>query len=372
MNLKPFYAMEILERAIELEKQGKNIIHLEIGEPDFDTPQVIKDRAKLELDYGTTYYTHSLGFVELREAIADYYYKKYGVKISPDRIVITNGTSPGLLLSLSAILNSKDKIILTNPCYPCYSNIVKFIGGEIEYVNVYEDDNFQIDISKVKKIEDKVKAILINSPSNPTGTVLSKDNLEELAKLNLMIVSDEIYHGLIFEGEEHTILEFTDNAIVLNGFSKLYAMTGWRLGYIIVPENLVRKIQIMQQNFFISANSFVQKAGISALKEAQEDVERMRQIYDKRRKFMLLKLKEMGFNIKSSPAGAFYIFLNIKKFSNNSLEFAIKILEQANVGVTPGIDFGSNGEGYIRLCYANSLENIEEALNRLNEFFSKI
>ena len=370
--LKPFYAMEILERAIDLEKQGKDIIHLEIGEPDFDTPQVIKNRAKMEIDYGNTNYTHSLGFLDLREAIAQYYKRKYNVTISPDRIIVTNGTSPGLFIAFSAILNPGEEVILTNPCYPCYSNIINFLGGKIKYLNIYEDENFYIDIKKLKNLKKSTKAILINSPSNPTGTVLTKENLLELANTGITIVSDEIYHGLTFEGEEHSILEFTDNAIVLNGFSKLFAMTGWRLGYLIVPKHMVRYLQIMHQNFFISSNAFVQKSGITALNEAENDVERMKEIYNKRRMFMLEKLKDMGFEIKYIPSGAFYIFLNVKKYTENSLEFAMEILEKAGVGVTPGIDFGSNGEGYIRLCYANSLENIENGLERLKYFFHEV
>ena len=371
-SLSPFYAMEILERALELEKEGKNIIHLEIGEPDFDTPQVIKEKAKIEIDYGSTNYTHSLGFYELREEISNYYFNKYNVKISPEQILVTNGTSPGLFLAFSSILEPGDRVILTNPCYPCYSNIIKFLGGKIEYINIYEENNFQIEISEVKKISNKAKAILINSPSNPTGTLLSPEVMKELSKLDLIVISDEIYHGLVFEGEEHTILEFTDNAIVLNGFSKLFAMTGWRLGYLIVPKKLIRPLQIMHQNFFISANSFVQKAGIAALREAKRDVERMLTIYNKRRVYMIERLKEMGFALKNPPTGAFYVFLNVKKYTTNSLQLAMDILERAGVGVTPGIDFGSNGEGYIRLCYANSMENIEKGLDRLEKFFKDL
>ncbi len=372
-KLKPFYAMEILEKAIELEKKGNDIIHLEIGEPDFDTPEVIKETAKMELDYGNTNYTHSLGFIELREAIANFYNKRYNLNITPDRIVVTNGTSPGLFMAFASILNPGDEIILTNPCYPCYTNVLKFLNASIKFVNVYEEDNFQIDINRIKKeITPKTKAILINSPCNPTGTILSEENMKDLASLGITIISDEIYHGLVFESKEHSILEFTDNAIVLNGFSKLFAMTGWRLGYLIVPENLIRGLQIMHQNFFISANSFVQKAGITALTKADKDVEKMKEIYNRRRKIMINRLKEMGFEIKHNPVGAFYVFFNVKKYTNNSLNFAMEILEKANVGVTPGIDFGSNGEGYLRLCYANSIENIKEGLNRLDEFFKNL
>jgi aspartate/methionine/tyrosine aminotransferase len=368
LNIEPFYAMEILEYAQTLENQGKDIIHLEVGEPDFDTPLIIKETAKKELDFGNTHYTHSLGIEHLRNAIANFYKKKYNVNISPNRVLVTNGSSPALFLSFAGILDPGDNIILSNPSYPCYKNIIRFLGGELNYVNVFEEENFQFPISEVKnKINNRTKAIMINSPSNPTGTLLSENNLKDLASIGKLIISDEIYHGLVY-GEEkaHSILEYTDNAIVINGFSKLYAMTGWRLGYLICPENLIRPLQKIQQNFFISANSFVQEAGIVALEQTEQDVSKMRDIYSKRRKVILEKLTEMGFNIKSVPNGAFYIFLNVKKFSQNSLDFAKKILEKANVGVTPGIDFGSNGEGFIRICYANSMENILELTGKLS------
>ncbi len=372
-NIAPFYAMEILEEAHLLEKEGKNIIHLEIGEPDFATPSKISDKAAEELKKGNTHYTHSLGTVELREAIAEFYYNKYKVKVDPDRILITNGTSPCFFLIFSALLESGDKVIMSNPSYPCYKNIIQFLGGTPHYINVFEESNFRLPIDELKRhLTPTIKALLINSPSNPTGTILDKKNLQEISTLGKLIISDEIYHGLTYDGDEHTILEFDSNAVVLNGFSKLYAMTGWRLGFMIVPQYLIRPIQKIQQNFFISANSFVQAAGVVALKDVDEDIEKMKQTYNTRRLLMLKRLKKIGFEIKSDPVGAFYIFVNIKNYSNNSLEFAKNILHKANVGVTPGIDFGSNGEGFLRFSYANSIDNINIAMDRLEEFFSKI
>ena len=372
-QLTPFYVMEILEKAIQLENIGEKVIHLEVGEPDFDTPQIIKDAAKESLDRGETSYTHSLGLIELREEITRYYKKNYNVNVDPDQIIVTNGTSPGLFLVFSTLFDIGDEIILTNPGYPCYKNILKFLGVKIKYINVYEDEGYQLNVEKLKKlITNKTKAILINSPNNPTGTVLTIDNLKDLVNLGIFIISDEIYHGLVYEGKAHTVLEVTDNAIVLNGFSKLFAMTGWRLGFIIAPKEFIRSMQILQQNFFISANSFVQKAGIIALRNAENDVKKMVEIYNKRRKLMLEKLKDIGFEIKYNPTGAFYIFINVKKYTNDSLSFAMDILDKVKVGVTPGIDFGSNGEGFIRLCYANSIENILEGLERLEKYFKSL
>jgi aspartate/methionine/tyrosine aminotransferase len=239
---------------------------------------------------------------------------------------------------------------------------------------VYEEDGFQYKPDAIQnRITSKTKGIFINSPSNPTGNLLSADRMQAIAQLAgsgqpPYIISDEIYHGLVYEGREHSILEYTDNAFVLNGFSKLYAMTGLRLGYLIAPKAFIWPIQKVQQNFFISANAMVQKAGIAALKEAGLDVANMKATYNDRRKYMIKRLKEMGFGITVEPTGAFYVFANAKHLSQNSYELAFDILKKAHVGVTPGIDFGQNGEGYLRFSYANSKANITEGLNRLEQY----
>jgi aspartate/methionine/tyrosine aminotransferase len=234
---------------------------------------------------------------------------------------------------------------------------------------VYEEDGFQYTPSAIReKITERTKAIFINSPSNPTGNLLSEERMKAVAGFSPYIVSDEIYHGLVYEGKEHSILEFTENAFVLNGFSKLYAMTGLRLGYFIVPPEFIRPIQKIQQNFFISANSIMQIAGVTALRDAGEDIIRMKNIYNERRRYMISRLKGLGLGITVEPTGAFYVFANAKHISNDSYRLAFDILEKARVGVTPGIDFGANGEGYIRFSYANSIENIAEGMNRLEEY----
>lgn len=215
-----------------------------------------------------------------------------------------------------------------------------------------------------------MKAILVNSPANPTGTVVSPDRLAEIAKLGPWVVSDEIYHGLTYVGREHSILEFTDRAFVLNGFSKAFAMTGWRLGYLIVPKPFIRTLQKTYQNFFISTNEFVQWAGVAALKEAAEDVARFRRIFDERRRVMVAGLREIGLGVGSEPTGAFYVLANAKRFTRNSYDFAFQILNDAHVGVTPGIDFGQNAEGYLRFSYANSLPRIRQGLERIGQFLA--
>ena len=370
-EIRPFLVMDVLERARALEKEGAHVIHLEVGEPDFDTPECVKEAACQALAEGHTHYTHSLGLLELREAICRHYSKTYNVSVSPDQIVITSGTSPAMFLIFSALLEKGDEVILSDPHYACYPSFIHFIQGVPVTVPVREQDGFQYRPESIRrKITKKTRAILINSPSNPTGNLLSEDRMRAIAKFSPHIISDEIYHGLVYEGKEHSILEFTDKAFVLNGFSKLYAMTGLRLGYLIAPPPFIRPIQKIQQNFFISANSVVQQAGIAALEKTEADVARMRSLYDERRRYMVKRLKELGLGITVEPTGAFYVFANVKHISKDSYKLAFDILEKAHVGVTPGIDFGKHGEGYLRFSYANSMENIIEGLNRLERYLA--
>lgn len=372
-EMTSFIVMDVLEKACELEGRGIDIVHLEVGEPDFDTPKCIKEAAIKALEDGFTHYTHSLGLPELRRTICDYYGRTYGVEVNPDQVVITSGTSPAIFMTFAALLEPGDEVIISDPHYACYPNFIRFVQGKVITVPVYEKDGFQYRPEAIAaKITSKTKAIFINSPSNPTGNLLSAERMQSIAEFSPYIVSDEIYHGLVYDGKAHSILEFTDNAFVLNGFSKLYAMTGLRLGYLIAPKMFIRSIQKVQQNFFISANSMVQKAGIAALQHAASDVEHMTRTYDQRRRFMLKRLKELGFGITVEPTGAFYIFANAKHLSNDSYKLAFDILENAHVGVTPGIDFGRNGEGYLRFSYANSLENITEGMNRLEKYIMSI
>jgi aspartate/methionine/tyrosine aminotransferase len=370
-EMQPFIVMEVMERAHTMEKAGVDVIHLEVGEPDFDTPQCIKDAVSKALQDGHTHYTHSLGNPQLRESICDYYSRKFGVSVNPGQVVITSGTSPAMLLIFSALLEKGDEVILSDPHYACYPNFINYLAAHPVKVPVYEDDGFQYRPEAImEKITPRTKGVLINSPSNPTGNLLSADRIQAIAEFSPMIISDEIYHGLVYEGRERSILEFTENAFILNGFSKLFAMTGLRLGYLIAPKSYVRPIQKMGQNFFICANSAVQIGGIAALEGAWEDVEHMKTTYDERRKFMVKRLRETGFGITVPPTGAFYVFANAKHLSNDSYKLAFDILENAYVGVTPGIDFGQNGEGYLRFSYANSLENIEEGLDRIEGYVS--
>jgi aspartate/methionine/tyrosine aminotransferase len=371
-DIPPFIVMDVLEKAQELERNGEDVIHLEVGEPDFDTPECISEACYRAICEGKTHYTHSLGLIELREAIAEDYWKKYRVKVSPEQVLVASGTSPAMLLLFSALLEAGEEVILSNPYYPCYPNIIRFVDGSPVFVQVFEEEGFQYLPEMIEeKLSPRVKGIMINSPSNPTGNVMPAERMKEIAKFSPFILSDEIYHGLVYAGEAHSILEFTDHAFVINGFSKLYAMTGWRLGYIIAPKEFIRPMQKIQQNLFISASSFAQWGAVVGLKEAERDIQKMRETYDARRRFLIPKLKDLGFGITVEPTGAFYVLANAKKFSNDSYRFAFDILNEAKVGVAPGIDFGTNAEGYLRFCYANSLENIEEGVKRLERYLKK-
>ncbi|HET7874880.1 MAG TPA: pyridoxal phosphate-dependent aminotransferase [Methylomirabilota bacterium] len=371
-EIEPFLAVEVFQRAQVLEGQGADIIHLEFGEPDFETPAVIREAAEKALKDGRTRYVHTLGILPLREAIAEHYHERYGVTVAPDQILVTAGTSPAMLLLFSALLERGDQVILSDPHYACYPKFVKFAEAEPVFVPVEEDDAFQFRPEAVReRIGARTRAILINSPANPTGTVLGPDRMAALARLGPWIVSDEIYHGLTYEGAEHTILEFTDRAFVLNGFSKAYAMTGWRVGYVIAPREFMKTLTALHGNFFISTNEFVQWAALAALRDAGPDAARFRRIFDQRRRAMVAGLQRIGLGVGALPTGAFYVLANARRYTGDSLAFAFEILEAAHVGVTPGVDFGKNAEGYLRFSYANSLERIEEGLARIGRFLAQ-
>ena len=368
-KMTSFIVMDVLERANDLQRQGVDIIHLEVGEPDFDPSDCVLKAAQTAYEQKKTHYTHSLGDVELREEISRFYRREYNVEVDPDCIVVTSGSSPAILMTLMSVCEPGSEVILSNPGYACYKNFVLACNATPISVELSANDGFQFHVDKVReKITDKTRAIFINSPMNPTGTLLSDQVLRELSELNIPIISDEIYHGLVYDGRANSILEFTRNAFVLNGFSKRYAMTGMRLGFVVAPKEYMRRLQILQQNLFICAPSTAQRAGIVALRDSEPDVEKRRSVYNEKRIYMIKRLREIGFIIEREPQGAFYIFCNAKKFTNDSYQFAFDILENAHVGITPGIDFGSMGEGYVRFSYANSMENIVEGLNRIEKY----
>jgi aspartate/methionine/tyrosine aminotransferase len=372
-EIEPFLAVEVAERAQELERAGVDVVHLEFGEPDFEAPPAVRDALARAIKDGRTRYAHSLGILPLREAIAEHYAQTYGVTISPDQILVTAGTSPAMLLLFGHLLNPGDEVVLSDPYYACYPNFIRYAEGKPVYVGVTEEDGFQYRPEAIRdRIGPRTKAIVINSPANPTGTVLSAERMAAIGALSRgdgpLIVSDEIYHGLSYEGRDRTILEFTDRAFVLNGFSKAYAMTGWRLGWVVAPREHIRALQTLYGNFFISTNEFVQWAGLAALREAGEDSRRFRAIFADRRRAMIAGLRALGFGVGAEPTGAFYVLANARHLSVDSVSLARDILESSHVAVTPGAAFGANAEGYLRFSYASSLERIEEGLARLRRF----
>ena len=373
--IEPFLAVEVSERAAALERAGADVVHLEFGEPDFEAPLAVREALARAIKDGRTRYTHSLGIPPLREAIAEHYAARYGVTVSPEQVLVTPGTSPAMLLLFGHLLDPGDEVVLSNPYYACYPNFVRYAEGVPACVDTLERDGFQYDPDAVRaRVGPRTKAIVVNSPANPTGTVLSDERLAAIAALardgGPCIVSDEIYHGLTQTVRDRSILEFTEQAFVLNGFSKAFAMTGWRLGWLIAPRDRIRALQTLYGNFFISTNEFVQWAGVAALREAGDETRHFARVFAERRRVMVAGLRAIGLGVAREPTGAFYVLANARRWTADSTRFAFEILEGCHVAVTPGAAFGSNAEGYLRFSYAASVERIEEGLRRLGAFLA--
>jgi len=363
----PFLAMEILERALAMERAGAKICHLEVGEPDFPPPPAAVAACVRALEAGETHYTDSRGLAELREAIASDHARRSGVAVDAERVIVTSGTSSALVLVFSLLVGPGDEVILGAPHYPCYPNVIRLNGGVPVVVPTRAEDGWRLDVDAVRRARTpRTRAIVTSSPANPTGAIQGRETLAALAALGLPLISDEIYDGLVYGGAHTTsALAVSDEAYVLDGFSKRYAMTGFRLGYAIVPKPALRPLQVMQQNLFISANGFVQRAGLAALRDGAGTLAAMRAAYARRRDRLVAGLRELGFGVPVPPEGAFYVFADARAFGRDSLALALALLERAHVGATPGVDFGAAGEGHLRFCYAASDETLEEALARL-------
>lgn len=365
-QMPPFLAMEVLEAAQAREQAGESIIHLELGEPDFPTPAPVLEAAARALADGETHYTHSLGILPLREAIAQWYLSRYGVTVSPEQVVVTSGTSAALCLVTAALLEPGEEILISDPRYACYPNFITAFGGRPVSFPIDAAEGFRYNAEAARAaITPRTRALLVNSPGNPTGAVQSRRTLQELAELGLPIISDEIYHGLEYGERAASILEVTDRAFVLDGFSKRFAMTGWRLGWLVAPRDCIRAIQTLQQNLFICAAAFAQWAGLAALRECAGDLERMREVYAARRAFMLERLRALGFPVAGEPSGAYYLLADARHRDTDSLRLSRRLLDEARIGVTPGVDFGPRAEGYLRFSYANHLDRLREGMERL-------
>ncbi len=367
--MQPFLVMEVLERAQALQRAGRSVIHLEVGEPDFPTPTMAAEAGSAAIAAGDTHYTHSLGLLELREAISHRYESHYGVAVDPDRILVTCGSSLALLYLFGALLNPGDEVLAATPHYPCYPNFIRFFGGTFVPVPTDPMDGYRLDPAEVRRrVTPRTRALLLNSPSNPTGAVLTRDRMAALADIGVPILSDEIYHDLVYGEPAASALEFSPDAWVLDGFSKRFAMTGWRLGYLVAPAGCMRPLQILQQNFLISAAPFAQRAGVAALALGDSAVAPLREAYDARRRLTVKLLHELGFGVPAMPEGAFYVFADASRYTGDSLAFAFELLEATGVAIAPGIDFGDAGRCAIRVSYAASEENLREAASRIGEY----
>jgi aspartate/methionine/tyrosine aminotransferase len=370
-DIEPFLAVEVAERAQALERDGADVVNFHYGEPDFEAPAPVLEALARAIKDGRTKYASSLGILPLREAIAEHYGVRYGVSVGPDQVLVTPGTSPAMLLLFGHLLDPGDEVILSNPFYACYPNFIRYAGGVPVEVPLEAVDGWQFAADAVRaRVGAGTRAILVNSPANPTGAVLAAHRLRALADLGVPVVADEIYHGLNYAGRDHSILEFTDRAVVLNGFSKAFAMTGWRLGYVIAPRETIRALGMLFGNFFISTAEFVQWAGVAALREAADETARYRAIFDERRRAMIDGVRAVGLRVDVEPTGAFYVLADARHHASDSRRLASEILETCHVALTPGVAFGKKAEGYLRFSYASSIERIREGLVRLERFFA--
>ncbi|MGZ8217005.1 aminotransferase class I/II-fold pyridoxal phosphate-dependent enzyme [Methylomagnum sp.] len=375
-QISPFHVMEVLSRAKALERQGRDIIHLEIGEPDFPTPPLVVEAALGFIRGGNVKYTPAGGLPELRESIAEYYGRRYGVRVGPQRIFVTPGASGGFLLSLGLALDIGGEVALADPGYPCYANFVRLFGGSPRLVPVDESTGFHLNAELLRKLwDDRMTGIVTASPANPTGTMMAADTLqgllEEADRQAGFVISDEIYHGLEYgPSPSPTALAFSPRAFVVNSFSKYFGMTGWRLGWVVVPEEYIEFAERLAQNIFISAPTHSQVAALASFTEENlQELERRRFLFKERRDFLCAGLKDIGFVIKAQPEGAFYIYADCGRFSKDSYGFAMGLLSEAGVAVTPGLDFGTHSPGrFLRFSYTVPVERLGEALARIDRY----
>ena len=372
-QIEPFRVMQLLERAKLLEAEGRKIIHMEIGEPDFPTPAIVIDAAHRHLDGGDNFYTPSTGSPVLQQAISCWYKKEYDVDVDAQRILITPGTSGAFSLIYAALLDAGESVLLSDPGYPCQRNFIRLNGAEPINIPVGPDTRYHLSAELIRRHwQTHSRAAVVINPSNPTGTLIDDQAMATLAEtcreLGGYLISDEIYHGLTYGTRARCALEFDDNAIVVNGFSKRWAMTGWRIGWVIVPETLIDACRRVMQNIFIAAPTLSQHAGIAALR-ADHAVESMRLAYNQRRRYLLNALHELGFDIVIEPQGAFYIYANVANITSDSRAFCWELLERAGVAITPGEDFGVfKAAEHVRFSYATGLNDIRTGVQRIGDF----
>ena len=375
--IQPFHVMALLARARELEAAGRSIIHMEIGEPDFVTPQPVIDAGIRALQEGHTHYTPAAGLWSLRERIAGYYKRRYGVDIEPQRVIVTPGASAALQLIMAEVVNPGDQVLMADPGYPCNRNFVYLLNGQPLGIPVTAATAYQATPQQVRDHwTEQVVALLVASPSNPTGTLLGEHTLREYhaiaAAQDGCLIVDEIYHGLVYDEQASTALAISDEIFVVNSFSKYFGMTGWRLGWLIAPQAYVADIEKLAQNLFLAAPTIAQHAALKAFDEESINIlETRRREFQQRRDYLLPALRDVGFDIPVIPDGAFYLYANCSHFTDDSYRFTSRLLEEAGVAITPGTDFGVNQPGtHVRFAYTTSLENLQEGVRRLREFLS--
>jgi len=374
-DIKPFHVMALLGRARELEAQGRSIIHMEIGEPDFVTAQPIVDAGIAALQAGQTHYTPTVGLPDLREAISRYYQSHYGVDVPARRIIITPGASGALQLAFNVLINPDEAVVMADPGYPCNRHFVRLNEGQSIAANVDASSNYQLNETILKKHwTDSSVAAMLASPSNPTGTLVGEAELKAMHDFvkgrNGTLVVDEIYHGLVYDTQAKTALAISDDIFVINSFSKYFGMTGWRLGWLVVPDDYVDAVDRLAQNIFLAAPTVAQHAALAAFEPATiKLLNQRRDEFAERRDYLLPALKEIGFDIPVVPDGAFYLYANCEKFSSDSYQFVTELLEQAGVAITPGVDFGNhNASKYVRFAYTTGMDNLKEGIARIKKF----
>ena len=378
-QIQPFHVMRLLARARELEAMGRDIVHMEVGEPDFKTPQPIIDAGLATISAGNVHYTAATGLNELKLKLTDHYQQTYGVSVNPDQIVITPGSSGALLLSLACLVEPGKNVLLADPGYPCNRNFSYFLDGEVKAIAVDASSNFQLTSELIEEYWDEnTVAVILASPSNPTGTLIDPMQLQSMVEVvdknNGVIVMDEIYHGLIYQQQAHSILEYTDRAFVINSFSKYYGMTGWRVGWCVVPEQYVTAVDNFAQNIFLAAPTPAQHAALAAFSDETKIIlEKRRQEFEQRRNYLLPEIAALGFKVSSEPQGAFYIYADCSAITLHSEKFTEQLLEQAGVAITPGMDFGTNkAEQHVRFAYTTSLERLAEGVKRIKEYIATV
>jgi aspartate/methionine/tyrosine aminotransferase len=374
-HIQPFRVMQLLGKARMLERQGKNIIHMEVGEPDYDTPAPIIEAGHEALRMGKTHYTPAVGLHDLREEISHYYLRQLGVEISPGRVIVTPGASGALQLVLSILINPGEQVLMADPGYPCNRNFVYLVGGEPVSIPVDGTCSYQLTVDHLEKFwNPRIKAVMLASPSNPTGTLIDNMSLKAIVDFarekEIAVIVDEIYQGLVYEAGSSTSLAYSDQIFVINSFSKFFGMTGWRVGWLVAPEDYIGDLDKLAQNIFLAAPTPAQVAAIAAFTpRTMEILEQRRQEYRERRDYLLLELKKLGFGISVVPQGAFYIYANCSRFTDDSFHFCEEVLEKIGVAITPGLDFGNNQpENYVRFAYTTSMDNLREGVERLRRY----